>query len=126
MPNKFIHEAKRKVRQVFVSFVERSGSRRFNLYLAIGYNCLIVALVVAVEMTSHDKTGQGLIAIPGFLMLATPLHGIFSFFKGLKQSFKTGLLNTLFIVGVNILLFFADILLVVLIFNLLAKLGLVQ
>lgn len=104
----------------------RSGSQKTNFFIAIGYNCLIVALVVAAEATGHDKTGQGLIAIPGFLMLATPLHGIILFIKDVRQSFKAGLSSAFFIVGLNILLFFADILLVVLFFNFFQKLGLIH
>ena len=85
------------------------------------------------EITSHDKTGQGLIAIPAFLMLVTPIHcgivfliDVFLFFKGVKQSFKTVLFNVLAVVGTNAIAFFADILLVIIVFNILSKLGLIH
>ena len=93
--------------------------KSFNLFIAIIYNSLIVALLILAEITAHDKTGQGLIGIPILLMLATLLHGILYFFAGLKQNFMTGLLNVIFVVGVNVLFFFADILFIVLIFNVL-------
>ena len=86
--------------------------------VAIFYNCVIVALVVLGEISSQDHTGQGLLAIPGFLMLVTPIHCGIVLSKS-KQNFKVGLMNASWIVGFNILAFFVDIMLVLMIYNIL-------
>lgn len=100
-------------------------SKKVNQLIALVYNFLISLLVIVAELETHDKTGQGLIAIPVFLMLITPVHCLISFCVGLRHSFKTALFSALYIAGLNILFFFVDIVLIVLIFNFLEAFGLV-
>ncbi|GEM_PF-4819539 len=122
MANK-IREIKKKVRETYFLFIEKSDSRKGNLYFAIGYNFLASALIVLAVIIYHDKAGFGLFLIPLFFIIVAPLHCIFLFFKGLKKSFRTGLFEALFILRVNLLLLLADFLFVALLGIFLDKLG---
>lgn len=66
-----------------------------------------------------DKSGQGMIAIPGFVMLAMPVHYVFSVLRNFKEGWRVHLSNLFYIGGGNILFFFVDILAIILLLNLL-------
>ena len=93
---------------------------RKNIAIAILYNLIIVAFFVMIE--TEDPTGQGLIGLPMCSVPLTMVHcGVILalFFKTRKKPFRF-YLGTMFVIGgVNFVMLFVDLILILLGLNLL-------
>ena len=103
---------------------------RKNIIAALLYSISIIGFVLVSEIVSHDKTGQGLVALPMLSILFLALHSgvivliyIYSLIKRRKENFKTFLITMFAVIGINIATPFAGIFIISAVFNLFDKLG---
>jgi len=92
------------------------NDKRF-IRIAIAYN--VISVVIFFMLDYDDKTGQGLVAFPILLTLPVVIHlgySVYIFVTSVVRDYKHLVSRLLGIIGINIVLSFVDIFLIVALF----------